>query len=203
MALMRSDMASVVRRVIAPIQRRVRLMIARGVVEALQDTAGAQIVQVSLLADELRSEIERWENYGFTSRPSTGSEALFLSLGGDRSHGAVVCIMDRTTRPTSILAEGDVALWEKTNGIRVRCKAADGTVELAGAADFVALAAKVDQAHSDIKTWVDGIVAAITAGVPAPTDGGAALKASILAHPQWPAATVAPASSAAEKVKAE
>jgi phage baseplate assembly protein V len=202
-ALNRQDIAATVHRVIAPLARRVRLMIARGIVELVTDTTKAQTVQVSLLADEVHSDVERWESYGMTSVPVSGAEALFLSLAGDRSHGAIVCVMDRRTRPAGQLAEGDVGLWTASYGLRIRLVDADGSLELAGATDYVALAEKSDQAVADIKAWVDGIVAAITASVPAPTDGGAALKASILAHPQWPAVTTAPESTAAEKVRAE
>lgn len=202
MALNRVDIAHTVARVVAPLQRRVRLMVARGIVELVNDATKAQTLQVTLLADEVRSDVERWEQYGLASVPPKGAEALWLSVGGDRSHGAVVAVMDRTVRPTGVLAEGDVALFTR-RGVGVHVADQDGSVSLAGAVDAVALAEKVDSAVDDIKGWVDGIVAAINAAPVTPADGGAAFKAAIVANPLWPAATVAPESTAAEKVRAE
>lgn len=195
-----SGLSAAIQRAVAPVARRVRLVVGRGIVKLVNDATKAQTLQVALLAGELRSDVERWEQFGLVSRPPVGSEALFLSVAGDRSHGAVVCVQDRATRPKGVLAENDVALYDGVNGIRVHLVAADGTVGLAGAADYVALAQATDQALSDLQGWVAAIVSAIQAGVPGSTDGGAALLASILAGLPT---TTAPASVAATKVKAE
>lgn len=95
-----------------PIKRRVFLMIARGIVENVNDGEGVQFLQVSLLAGELRDELEHFGNYGFTSSPPVGSEAVVVFVGGNRDHGIVVGIDDRDTRIKS-QAEGEVTIYDK------------------------------------------------------------------------------------------
>lgn len=182
-----------------PLYRRIRLLVGRGVLKLVDDTKKAQEVQVQLLAGELRTA-ERWQDYGLVSVPKADAEALYLSVGGDRSHGLVVCVMDRDKRPVGVLQPGDVGLYEETNGVRVRLEEATGIVHIAAASDFVALATPTDEAIAQLKGWIDAIVSAIQGGVPAPQDGGAALQASIAAALP---VTSDPASTAATKTKAE
>ena len=64
-----------------------------------------------------------------------------------------------------------------------------------GAWDFVALAQKVDDAISALKTYADGIKSAISAGTPTPNDGGAAMRtAQVAAMPSSPSITSVAAS---------
>lgn len=71
-------------------------------------------VQVRLLADEVRDDLEHAEPYGFTSEPHPEAEAFSLFFGGDRSHGIVFCVADRRYR-LKPLKTGEVALYDDLN----------------------------------------------------------------------------------------
>ena len=97
-------------KLLAPLSRRLRLMASRAVLSLISDATGMQIVQVKLLNGEVRDGIERVQNYGFTSVPLPGAEAIFLSLGGDRDHGIVITADDRRYRVKG-LQGGEVAIY--------------------------------------------------------------------------------------------
>lgn len=96
---------------------------ARGVVSAADGTKKMRTVQVRLLADEVRDDLEHVEPYGFTSEPlgDEQPEAFALFFGGDRSHGVVFCVADRRYRLRN-LKPGEVALyddlWQKVHFTR-------------------------------------------------------------------------------------
>lgn len=98
-------------KLLGPMARRIRLASSRGVVSGVTDSAKMQRLQVKLLADEVRDLVERFQQYGFTSVPHRGAEAVFLSLNGSRDQGVVICVDDRRYRLTG-LADGEVALYD-------------------------------------------------------------------------------------------
>jgi phage baseplate assembly protein V len=85
-------------------------MIARGVLEATDDSAGVQVLSLSILDGERKDNVERVQNYGFTSHPSGEAEAIVIFPGGDRSAGVVVALDERATRMTG-LSPGEVAIY--------------------------------------------------------------------------------------------
>lgn len=87
-----------------------RNLIARGVVALVDAGSKLQGLQMRLTADEVKDGMEHFEPYGFTSNPQPGAEAVALFLGGDRSHGVVVCVSDRRFR-LQALESGEVALY--------------------------------------------------------------------------------------------
>lgn len=110
---------SVLDRALAPLYRRLRLMIARGVIELVDESKKMQTVQVSTLADVTKDDVERFQQYGFSSYPKSGAEALVLHVRGD--HPVVVSVDDRRYRPKT-LAEGESCMYTLQNGVRVLCK---------------------------------------------------------------------------------
>lgn len=136
-------------RALAPVVRRLRLMVSRGVVELVNDGLKMQGLQVSLLSDELADDVERFQDYGITSVPFTGAEVLFLSVGANRSHGVVVSVADRRHRPKD-LVEGDVCLYTD-KGERVYLNRVDDIVHL-GAKSAAAFAARADLTDARITT---------------------------------------------------
>jgi phage baseplate assembly protein V len=92
------------------LQRRVMGMIGRGVVKIVNDSLKMQGMQVSMLSDETRDKIERVQNYGFTSVPKEGAEAVVLFLGGNRDHGIAIAVDDRRYRLKG-LESGEVAIY--------------------------------------------------------------------------------------------
>lgn len=86
-------------------------MVARAIVEAVNDGPKLQAVQISLLADEVKGNVERFQQYGFTGVPHEGAEAIALFLGGSRSHGVTIAVDDRRYRLKG-LEKGEVALYD-------------------------------------------------------------------------------------------
>lgn len=97
-------------KMLGPIQRRVALSIGRAVLNVISDEQKAQLVQASLLADEVRDGMERMAEYGFTSVPLPGAEGVAVFVGGDRGHGIVIATGDSRYRLTG-LQGGEVALY--------------------------------------------------------------------------------------------
>lgn len=89
---------------------KMRLMVSRAVLALVNDAAKLQGVQVTLLDEEARSEIERFQQYGFSSHPLEGAEAIALAVGGSRSHMVVLAVDDRRYRKKD-LQPGEVALY--------------------------------------------------------------------------------------------
>lgn len=85
-------------------------ILARGVVTLVKATSKLQSLQMTLLAGEMKSGMEHFEPYGFTSNAHPGAEGIALFVGGDRSHGVVVCVADRKFRLQG-LKSGEVALY--------------------------------------------------------------------------------------------
>ena len=99
-----------VRRLVAPIKQKVMLTIGRAILTLVNDSTKVQSVQITLFADEVKDDVERFQEYGFTSVPITGAEGACVFVGGNRDHGIVVATDDRRFRPTG-LKPGEVALY--------------------------------------------------------------------------------------------
>ena len=95
---------------IAPLKRRVLLMVARGVLDLLNQQNGKLLAQVQLLDKQVRSRLEVLQNYGFASRPLAGAEATVMFVGGNRHHGLVIATDDKRYRLRG-MADGEVALY--------------------------------------------------------------------------------------------
>lgn len=91
---------------------RLEDILARGVVTAADGTKKMREVQVTLIADEVRDDLEHVEPYGYTSEPLKDGkpEAFALFFGGNRQHGLVFCVADRRYRLK--IEAGEVALYD-------------------------------------------------------------------------------------------
>lgn len=96
-------------RLLAPVWRRLRLIVSRGVVRLSDDGRKLQVVQMDLLAGETAA-MERFQQYGFTCRPLDGAEAIALAVGGSRGHLVAIAVDDRRHRMKN-LQNGEVALY--------------------------------------------------------------------------------------------
>lgn len=95
----------------APLRARVQMMLARAVVRLVEDARGIQSLQLAALDAELIEDAERMQDYGFTSVPHPGAEAVVAFPGGLRSHGLVVAVGDRRYRLKGLRA-GEVAIYD-------------------------------------------------------------------------------------------
>lgn len=84
--------------------------LARGTLDLVNADRKMQAVQMRLLAGEVKTDMEHFELYGFTSNAHPGAEGVAVFFGGDRSHGVVLCIADRRFRLKG-LEPGEVALY--------------------------------------------------------------------------------------------
>ena len=114
-------------RILHPFKVRISNLIAKGVVTRSNDGKKLQSLQLGVLAGESVNDCERFQEYGFTSRPPEGAEAVVLFPDGDRSRGLVVATDDRRTRPKDFEA-GEAAMYGPT-GTLVKMMA-DGTVRV-------------------------------------------------------------------------
>lgn len=128
-------------RALGPLRARMMLMVSRAVVLLTNDAAKLQGLQVSLLADEVRDDVERFQNYGFTSHPLPGAEAVALSVQGNRDHVVVVAVDDRRYRLQGLEA-GEVAIYTD-EGDRIVLRRG-GVIELTAATKLVITAPLVE-----------------------------------------------------------
>lgn len=93
-----------------PLRQRIMMVVGRGVLESTKDDGGIQFVKGSLLSDEVRDDLERIQNFGFSSRPPAGSEMVCVFVGGNRENGFVVGCDNRDARFKN-LAEGESVMF--------------------------------------------------------------------------------------------
>lgn len=166
--------------------------IMRAIVRQSDGTTKCQNVQITILADEVREDVEVFEPAGLSVRPMVDAEVLALAVNGDENHLIAIGTAGRDQRPTDVVQPGEGGLYF-AGEYKVFMKA-DGTV-LLGASDateMVALANLVASALAALKSAISG------AGT-TPGDGGAAFKAAIMAAlngitppgPVWPPSVAA------------
>ncbi|HFZ2353710.1 TPA: phage baseplate assembly protein V [Citrobacter freundii] len=117
-------------RTLNQIGRRLRLLVDRAVVRIVTDSLGRQNLQVQSLADATNDDVERFQQYGFTSVPPAGSEAIILAVGGRRDSLVAIAVEDKRCRPKG-LAPGDVCLYHQDGQSMVILKK-DGIIDIRG-----------------------------------------------------------------------
>lgn len=98
------------RRLIAPLQRKLYLLIGRSILAAVKNTETTQKIQVTGLAGETITDTERFQEYGLETYPLADAEVLSTYLNGNRDAGIVVCVHDRRYRLTDLIS-GEVSLY--------------------------------------------------------------------------------------------
>lgn len=96
---------------LGPMARRIGNLLSRGVVGFVDSARKMQALQINLLADESKDNVEHFEPYGFTSCPKPGAEAIAAFFDGDRSAGVVLVVADRRFRLKG-LAAGEMAIHD-------------------------------------------------------------------------------------------
>ena len=89
--------------------RRIRMLLSRAVVNLVNDALQVQGLQISVLDGEVGTA-QRFQNYGFTSNPLQGAEAVVASIAGARSHRVVLAVEDGRYRLKN-LQPGQVAMY--------------------------------------------------------------------------------------------
>lgn len=147
-----------VTRITAPLARRVRLTVARAVVQLVDDATKLQSVQIQIYDDQIRDGVEHFQPGGISHVPSAGAEGIMLSVGGDTSHGLLVNASNRDQRPTE-MNEGETQVWDKT-GSKVHLKS-DGDVAMVPSGSFVHVGGDPAEAPIARADLVDARLAAV------------------------------------------
>lgn len=100
-----------IKKLLEPLRNKIMLMIGRCILTAVTNSGKTQKVSVTGLNGETISDVERMEEYGFTTYPKKDCEITVVFLGGNRDRGLAICAHDRTYRPKT-LSEGDVCLYD-------------------------------------------------------------------------------------------
>lgn len=108
------------------IGRRIQAAIGRGRITTVNDDGGAQLIQARLGPLEVRDATPRLAEFGFSSRPPVGADAILVFIGGDRSNGVVIATGHQASRPTG-LEEGETIVYDLF-GKFIRFTVADGIV---------------------------------------------------------------------------
>lgn len=90
---------------------RLRATVAAARITLTDDAAAAQLLQARISATELVNNLPRVAEYGFTSNPPPGSDAVVVFQAGDRSQGIVIATGNRQFRLVG-LKSGEVAIHD-------------------------------------------------------------------------------------------
>jgi phage baseplate assembly protein V len=85
------------------------MVVARGVVRLVNDALLVQGLQVTVLDGEV-AQVQRFQEYGYTSVPLAGAEAVLAAVAGARSHLVAIAVDDGRYRLKN-LVDGEVALY--------------------------------------------------------------------------------------------
>jgi phage baseplate assembly protein V len=158
-------------RALRPLRNQLTNLVARAVVSLADDSLKMQLLQLTIGEGETRDGAERFQQYGLTSVPLEGAEAVVLSVGGRRDHLLVVAVDDRRHRLKDLVA-GEVALYTdegaKVHLKRGRIVVEDSEIRLGSdsASNFVALATQTNQRLANLEAAFNAHVHATAATGP-------------------------------------
>lgn len=127
-------MFDAIERMLSGFRTRLALMARRAIIAAVRDPNPVQVVDLRLYAGEERTGIERIQEYGFSSVPLEGAQAIALFVDGECAHGIVLATEDRRYRPTA-QDDGDVTIYtyrDADAAHHIRLTAKDRTVHVRG-----------------------------------------------------------------------
>lgn len=145
---------------IGDLSRRIANIVARAVVQLVDDAKKLQLLQVGVLAGETIDDAEHCQPYGFSSVPLAGAEAVVVFPNGDRSHPLAIAVSDRRYRPTGGQA-GQVGLYHYLGAVLVML--ANGTVEIRSAAGVAQPTIKGTSYRTAEDTLITALTTAFTA----------------------------------------
>lgn len=156
--------------------RRLRTLLRLGVLVLSDSAPVVQLVQVKI-GDEILTDVEHLEPYGYTSRPQVGAEALLAALKGSPAHTAVLMLGGRQFRLKN-LAEGEVAMYDDLGNVvhfmrdKIRVEAVTHLEATAPTTEIISAVTITGTLHVTGETTCD---ASVTASVDC-VGGGISLK---------------------------
>lgn len=85
----------------------------RGVLTVASTKDNISKAQVTGLADELLSDVELMQHFGFTSAPPAGSQVVVLPVGGKTTHSIIIATENGAFRVKN-LKSGEVAIYDQS-----------------------------------------------------------------------------------------
>ena len=120
--------------------RNIKMMLGIGRVTATADDGVIQLLQYRTPL-EVRSDTPRMAEFGFSSLPPVGSDAVVVFPGGDRSNPIIIATNHKSSRHTGLL-EGESAVYNQW-GLYIKLTEAGIDVEANGQAVTVSNATTV------------------------------------------------------------
>jgi len=105
------------RRMMEPLERRLRAMAMRATVTLVDDSTDLQEIQVERLEGEVLDGCERVGQYGLASNPPVGTQAVVIQIGSNADHQVVIGV-DDASRPHP-LESGQTVVYDDA-GTQVR-----------------------------------------------------------------------------------
>lgn len=112
---------------LAPLRRRVLLMVRLGVLRLVRSSLATQELQVTAFDGEAFDRVKHLLPYGLNIHPHPGSEVLLVFAGGNTSTPVAIAVGGRDHRATD-LAEGEVEIYDD-QGQRIVLRRGGVTVE--------------------------------------------------------------------------
>lgn len=106
------------------VYQRILHVIGRGRITTGNDAGSVQLQQVKLGPDEIIDNVPRLAEFGMTSMPPVGSDAVLVFIAGARSNGAIIATGHQASRPKNLQA-GETMLYSQ-DGKSVYLTAAGG-----------------------------------------------------------------------------
>ena len=107
---------------------RARASAVRGVLQALTTSTHAPLAILAGRADEVATDVEVAELFGFTSSPPAQTEVIAVPIGGSSAHLVIIGQIDRASRPTD-LVPGETRIYCSQAGTQISIRP-DGTLHL-------------------------------------------------------------------------
>ena len=108
------------RRLLDPLRNRLRLLVTKAIVTMVRDDEGRQILQLKGLDGQPLDKVERFQEYGSSSVPLPGAEAIVLSVLGAESHGVAIAVDDRRYRPRNLQPGEKVVYTDEGDEVRFK-----------------------------------------------------------------------------------
>jgi phage gp45-like len=98
------------KRLMKPLENRVRNMVVRIVVDAVNDAKKFQALKVEGVADEIDDDVEHLQPGGLSHVPLKGAEGVALRVGGRGTNTVALCVSNRSARPKG-LQDGETVIY--------------------------------------------------------------------------------------------
>jgi phage gp45-like len=139
------------------------MMVGKALLASVYDNKEIQLVKISGLDSEVLDNVERIQDYGFSSVPPVNeSEVIFIALGGNRDHAVAIKVDSGKYRPKAN-AQGVVTMYDMFDNL---IKMSEGktehtseSIELNGNSKRFVTHAELDTALQTFNGLLEGYLA--------------------------------------------